>query len=75
LVTACQLSCNTTARPDNKGWDFVVGGGFDIPVSKSFAIRPVQFDYVLTRFGNQLGGGNNSQHNFRYQAGIVFRFR
>ena len=37
-------------------------------------IRPAQFDYVLTRFGNGFTKGNQNQSNFRYQAGIVFRF-
>jgi outer membrane protein OmpA-like peptidoglycan-associated protein len=34
----------------------------------------VQFDYLLTRFGNAFTAGNNNQSNFRYQAGVVFRF-
>jgi len=43
-------------------------------VTKSIAIRPAQFDFVLTRFGNSFTKGNNNQSNFRYNAGIVFRF-
>jgi len=35
---------------------------------------PVQVDYVLTRFGNGFTSGNQNQSNFRYQAGIQFRF-
>ena len=77
LITACggATGCVAASKsPSNNAFDFIIGGGFDIPVSKSFAIRPVQFDYVLTRFGNGFSGGNNNQSNFRYQAGIVFRF-
>ena len=50
------------------------GGGLDIPLSHSIAFRPVQVDYVLTRFGNGFTSGNQNQSNFRYQAGIQFRF-
>jgi hypothetical protein len=44
-----------------------LGGGVDVGV-KNFAIRLGQFDYLMTRFGG------TSQNNFRYSAGIVFRF-
>jgi len=74
LTKACQLTCTTTASPSNNAWDFVLGGGIDIPVTKSIAIRPAQFDFVLTRFGNNFTKGNQNQSNFRYGAGMVFRF-
>jgi hypothetical protein len=60
--------------PSNNAFDFIIGGGIDIPVNEHVAIRPVEFDYLLTRFGNAFTGGNNNQSNFRYQAGVVFRF-
>ena len=60
--------------PSNNAFDFIIGGGIDIPVNEHIAIRPVEFDYMLTRFGNAFTGGNNNQSNFRYQAGVVFRF-
>jgi hypothetical protein len=74
LFKACTGTCTTTANPSNNAWDFVIGGGIDIPLSKSIAIRPAQFDFVLTRFGNGFTKGNNNQSNFRYNGGIVFRF-
>jgi hypothetical protein len=74
LLKACQTTCTTTQNPSNNAFDFVIGGGFDVPVTKSIAIRPAQFDFVLTRFGNSFTKGNNNQSNFRYNAGIVFRF-
>lgn len=67
-------TCLSTLTPSNNAWDFIIGGGIDIPLSKSIAIRPAQFDFVLTRFGNGFTGGNNNQSNFRYNGGIVFRF-
>jgi Outer membrane protein beta-barrel domain len=74
LIQACGVNCNTSKSPSNNTFDFIIGGGIDIPVTKMIAIRPVEFDYVLTRFGNSFTAGNNNQSNFRYQAGVVFRF-
>jgi hypothetical protein len=47
------------------------GGGIDVRVSRHFAVRPVQAEYFLTKFRD---GANDRQNNFRYSAGIVFRF-
>jgi outer membrane immunogenic protein len=48
-----------------------VGGGVDFQVSEHFAIRPAQAEYFLTKFTD---GASNRQNNFRYSAGVVFRF-
>ena len=48
-----------------------VGGGIDVKVSPSVAIRPVQVEYFMSRFSDGL---NNQQNNFRFGAGVVFRF-
>jgi len=57
------------------------GGGLDLGVSKHFAIRVAQLDYLRTQFNSadalstdlttRVG---NRQNSFRYQGGIVFRF-
>lgn len=67
-------TCTTTLTPSNNAFDFIIGGGIDIALSKSIAIRPAQVDFVLTRFGNDFTRGNNNQSNLRYNGGIVFRF-
>lgn len=67
-------TCSTTLTPSNNAFDFIIGGGIDIPLTKSIALRPGQVDYVLTRFGNNFTKGNQNQSNFRYCGGIVFRF-
>ena len=77
LFTSCggTLGCVAASKsPSNNAFDFIIGGGIDIPLTKSIAFRPAQVDYVLTRFGNGFTGGNNNQSNFRYQAGVTFRF-
>jgi len=67
-------TCTTTHTPSNNAFDFVIGGGLDIPVSHHFSIRPAQFDFVLTRFGNDFTKGNQNQSNFRYNGGVVIRW-
>jgi len=78
LFAACQplpgSPCGGASGPSNNAWDFIIGGGLDIPVTKLIAIRPAQFDFVLTRFGNSFTHGNTNQSNFRYNAGVVLRF-
>jgi hypothetical protein len=74
MVKACALNCVTSLAPSNNAWDFVIGGGFDIPVNRTLAIRPAQFDFVMTRFNNAIISNHSNQSNFRYQAGLVLRF-
>jgi len=74
LVRACQAACVTSAAPNNNAFNFIIGGGLDIPISKSISFRPAQFDFSLTRFNNAFTSDHQNQSNFRYQAGLVFRF-
>jgi Outer membrane protein beta-barrel domain len=77
LFTSCSgvPGCLSASKsPSNNAFDFIIGGGLDVPLTKAISVRPVEFDYLLTRFGNGFTGGNNNQSNFRYQAGISFRF-
>ena len=50
------------------GFAMVLGGGLDVHVSPHLAIRAGQTDYLLTRINGF------TSHNFRYSAGVVFRF-
>ena len=60
--------------PANNGFAMAVGGGLDIKVNHAISIRPGEFDFLLTRFGNPVTQNNNNQDNFRYDAGVVFTF-
>ena len=62
------------SSPGDWAFDVVAGGGIDFKVTKHLAIRPVEADYFLTRFINNITTGHNNQNNFRYQAGLVFEF-
>jgi opacity protein-like surface antigen len=52
-----------------------VGGGFDIKLSNKLSLRPVQAEYLYTRFGNDCAASvcnnNNNQNSFRLKSGIV----
>ena len=62
------LSVAPTQHPFTMG----IGGGFDIAFHRHFALRPVEIDYVFTRYTNPITGTHNQNH-FRYIGGIVFR--
>ena len=48
------------------------GGGVDISLSKRVSIRPIEADYMPSRYSNPLTSTGN-QNNFRYNAGIVLK--
>ncbi|MFY9801882.1 MAG: hypothetical protein WA211_00645 [Candidatus Acidiferrales bacterium] len=80
LYKACynQGSCiNLSKMPNNNAFNFIIGGGLDIPFKEHISIRPLEVNYEPTRFGNSLkpnDGHANIQNNLRYQAGIVLKF-
>ena len=57
----------------NNSFAMTVGGGVDFKLSHHFSVRPVQVDYLLTRF-NEFGLGAQNQNNLRLSTGIVFHF-
>lgn len=75
FLHACATSCVIPyGTPSNNAFNFIIGGGFDVPLSRGFAIRAGQFDYSLQTFSNGFTKGTHIENNFRFQAGIVFRF-
>jgi hypothetical protein len=57
------------------------GGGVDIPVSRHFAIRAAQLDFLRTQFSSLdafstglSNSSNGGQNSFRYSGGVVFNF-
>ena len=60
---------------NNNGFAMAAGGGIDFKLSQHFSARPVEVDYLLTRFSaNHVAGYTANQNNFRYVGGIVFTF-
>jgi hypothetical protein len=57
------------------------GGGLDIGLTRHFAIRAAQVDFIRTNFNSldALSSGlatstSNNQNSFRYSGGVVWRF-
>jgi len=64
------------ASQDN--FAMALGGGLDIKLAKSFLLRPIQLDYLMTRLEDFGQSGqpsqNRNQHNLRFAAGVAFTF-
>jgi len=74
LVKSINLGGGTlTASGTQHSFTIAYGGGLDVNVYHHVAIRPVEVDYVLTRYTNPFTGTNN-QNNFRYIGGVVFTY-
>jgi hypothetical protein len=55
---------------DYNSFGLEVGGGVDIGLSRHFAVRAIQADWLRTQFPNST---TNIQNSFRLGAGIVLR--
>jgi len=64
---------NASYNPNQHPFAMAFGGGIDVNVSDSVAIRLGEFDWILTRYTNPWTSTNN-QNSFRYLGGIVFKF-
>jgi outer membrane protein OmpA-like peptidoglycan-associated protein len=67
--------CPGSPSYSKSAFALTAGGGFDIRLSKKFSLRPVQAEYLYTRFGNDCAltvcTFNNNQNSFRLKSGIV----
>ncbi len=81
LSASCKSSatrCLTIAGSgtySKNAFALTAGGGLDIRLSKKFSLRPIQAEYLYTRFGNDCAlaicNNNNNQNSFRLKSGIV----
>jgi hypothetical protein len=55
-----------------RAFTMILGGGLDINVTKQFALRLLELDYVRTDYNNALTFATR-QNNFRFVTGFVFR--
>ena len=55
-------------------FSMIAGGGVDFKISKRFAFRPIEVDYMLTKFPSLLTGQSNIQNGLRASAGFIFTF-
>jgi len=63
--------CQTlTGNSSNNAFAMEFGGGLDFALSPHVQLRPVEVDYLMTRFGYRSYSAN--QNNFKYFAGVNF---
>jgi hypothetical protein len=79
-VTAPIVGGFSVPLDSSNSFAMAFGGGMDIGISRHFAIRAAQVDYIRTNF-NTLDsltglttGTSTSQNNFRYSGGVIWRF-
>ncbi len=64
----------TSGSSNNNAFAMEFGGGLDIPVTQHIQLRPVEVDYLMTRFGVNGTTYTANQNNFKYSAGLNFTF-
>jgi OmpA family len=65
----------TTGSGNNNGFSMALGGGIDYKLNRHISLRPVEVDYLLTRFSaNHIANYTASQNNFRYVGGLNLTF-
>lgn len=62
------LSHASGGGASDNAFAWALGAGLDVKVASHVDVRLGQFDYLMTRHASE------TQNNFRYSAGIVFRF-
>lgn len=58
----------------NNAFAMGFGGGLDYAIIPYVELRPVEVDFLLTRFGINGTTYTGSQNNFKYSAGVNFQF-
>ena len=59
---------------NNNAFAMEFGGGLDYALTPHIQLRPVEVDYLYTRFGINGTNYTGSQNNFKYFAGVNFTF-
>jgi len=67
-----QGSASFIASGSENAFATAIGGGLDVNATNRIAIRLVQAEYFMTRFG--VVDSADTQNNVRISAGVVFRF-
>ena len=64
----------TSASSNNNAFAMEFGGGLDLAVTPHIQVRPVEVDYLYTRFGINGTSYTGAQNNFKYMVGANFTF-
>ena len=72
-VTATNCSGpSCTPLPAQNAFAMTAGGGFDIRLVRHISLRPVQAEYMMTRFASIADGTKSGQNDLRLSSGLVF---
>jgi opacity protein-like surface antigen len=63
-----------TPLASENAFAMTAGGGLDLKIHRHIAIRIVQAEYLMTRFGDPTTGIRESQNDIRLSSGLVFGF-
>jgi len=72
-ITGCTGVGCTPLRTED-AFAMAAGGGLDLRVHDHIALRLIQAEYLMTRFGDQNTGVRTTQNDMRVSTGIVFNF-
>ena len=64
----------TSGSSNNNAFAMQFGGGLDFALTPHIQLRPVEVDYLYTRFGVNGTSYTGNQNNFKYFAGVNFTF-
>jgi hypothetical protein len=76
-ATGCVGSPDCIVLPIQNALAVAVGGGLDFRLTRHFSLRPVQAEYMMTRFADVAYGSTGkatTQNDLRLSSGIVFAF-
>jgi len=71
-VANCATAC--MPLPAQNALAMTGGGGVDIRITHHISLRPIQAEYMLTRFAAVPTGVSSNQNDLRLSSGLVFRF-
>ncbi|MGH9744243.1 MAG: Ig-like domain-containing protein [Candidatus Acidiferrum sp.] len=74
LVGSAHAGPALTGNSSENAFALATGGGVDIVLTKNFAWRFAQIDYLMTAFNGDYLGASGRQNNLRLGTGIVYRF-
>ena len=74
-LPGCSGGAVCTALPSENAFAMTAGGGVDVTLTRHFALRVIQVEYMFTRFRDPTSstGQTARQNDVRLSTGIVFR--
>jgi outer membrane protein OmpA-like peptidoglycan-associated protein len=74
LVGGASGGTELVGTTNQNAFAMATGGGVDMVLTKNFAWRVAQLDYLMTTFSGLPLGASGRQNNLRAGTGLVFRF-